>query len=332
LNADGTMRTPAARRKAKSRQVKPAVDAILRAESIDAQAAVLCAVTDHTSLSAACKLARISSSKEQAAHKFVCEQSARMMERNRAAQKLRANVTSDKRLAAEVMLTFSAPSPDKVRGVPSQRDRARVLGVPRATLSRLDKVLIKKRKQLTAEKKGVHWALAKRKKGYSTINKELRALLIAAFHDHPHVIVLPNTKDTLQVKDADGEKVSVRKVLTQVGLGTIFSDIVRDNPTIKGKVTKRAFRYIVTSLGCVRRFTDSYKQMCGCTECVGLHTLHRLLQAKRGVMHRQFAIDAQYRTPKAQAAEKARGMGPGHFGSNRDQHHLGGHMHVMEFT
>jgi len=122
LNADGTIRTPSAPRKVKSRQVKPAVDAILRAGGFDAQAAVLRAVADHTSLSAACKLARISSSKEQTAHKFMCEQSARMMERNHAAQKLRANVTSDKRLAAEVMLTFNAPSPDKVRGVPSQSD------------------------------------------------------------------------------------------------------------------------------------------------------------------------------------------------------------------
>ena len=309
LDNNGVVRTPSARRKAKSRQVKPAVDAILRAGSIDAQAAVLRAVADHTSLKDACDLARISSSKEQAAHKFLCEQSARMMERNRATEKLRANVTSDKRLAAEVMLTFSAPSPDKVRGVPSQRDRARVLGVPQSIMSRLDKVLIEKRRQLTADEKGVYWALAKRKKGYSTINEELRVLLIAAFHDHPHVIVSPNAKDTLKVKDADGEKVSARKVLTQVGLGTIFSDIVRDNPTIKGKVAERAFRYIVSALGCVRRFTDSYKQMCGCTECVGLHTLHRSLQAKRGVMHRQFAIDAQYRTRKAQAAEKARGWG-----------------------
>ncbi len=134
-------------------------------------------------------------------------------------------------------------------------------------------------------------------------------MVVAAFNDHPHVIVSPNAKDTLQVKDADGKKVSVPKVLTQVGLGTIFSDIVRDNPTIKGKVGERAFRYIVSYFGGVRRFTDSYKQMCGCTECVGLHTLHRSLQAKCGVMHRQFAIDAQYRTLKVQAAEKARGWG-----------------------
>ena len=35
----------------------------------------------------------------------------------------------------------------------------------------------------------------------------------------------------------------IRKVLTQVGLGTIFSDIVRENPVLKGKVGERSFRY-----------------------------------------------------------------------------------------
>jgi hypothetical protein len=77
----------------------------------------------------------------------------------------------------------------------------------------VDRILIEKRRQLTAGKKGVYWALAKRKKGYSTINKEIQLLLVTAFKNHPHVIVLPNAKDMLQVKDVDGEKVPVRKVL-----------------------------------------------------------------------------------------------------------------------
>jgi hypothetical protein len=64
---------PAARRMAKSWQVKPAVGAILSTRSIKAQAALLCAVADHTSLTAACKLARIRSSKEKALQKIVCE-------------------------------------------------------------------------------------------------------------------------------------------------------------------------------------------------------------------------------------------------------------------
>jgi hypothetical protein len=109
------------------------------------------------------------------------------------------------------------------------------------------------------------------------------------------------------VKNADDNKVAVPKLLTQAGLGTIFSDIIKDNPTIKNKVGEQAFRYIISGLGSVRCFTNSCKQMCSCTECVGLHTLHCLLLAKHGVMHRQFAVDAQHRTRAAQAAKKASG-------------------------
>jgi hypothetical protein len=70
-------------------------------------------------------------------------------------------------------------------------------------------------------------------------------LLIDTFNDHPHVIMSLNAKGTLLIKKEEGEKVPVRKILTQVGLGTIFSDIVRENPTIRHKVGEHAFRYII---------------------------------------------------------------------------------------
>ncbi len=307
VDTDGNVRTPAAQKMMKHRHVKPVVDNILHAESVQAQAAVLCAVADHPSLAPACKLASIESSKMQAAYKFVCEQSSCLMKTNRNRAFLQAKTTDEKRDAVKVMLTFSAPLPEKMTLVPSQHDCARVLGVPQSTLATREKALIKKRRQLFAGKKGIFWALAKRKKGYSKINDAIRSLLVTAFNNHPHVIVSPKARDTLQVKNADVEKVAVPKLLTQVGLGTIFTDIIKDNPTIKNKVGERAFRYIISGLGSVCRFTNSYKQMCGCTECVDLHTLHCSLLAKRGVMHRRFAVDAQHRTRAAQAVKKASG-------------------------
>jgi hypothetical protein len=57
----------------------------------------------------------------------------------------------------------------------------------------------------------------------------------------------------------------------QDGLGTIFSNMVNDNPTVKNKVCERVFHYIISGLGSICHFTNSYKQMCGCRECVGLH-------------------------------------------------------------
>jgi hypothetical protein len=273
------------------------------------QAAVLRAVIDHPSLASAREIAGIDSSKQQATANFLCQQSARLLSHNRRTENKRGNTTADQRNAAEAVFTFTAPSPDKMVGIPSERERARVMGVPRTTLQRIHKKGTKKRRQLTARERDVYWSRAQRRKGYIRIGDDLRSLLIAAFHDHPHVIVSPNTKDTIKVKNSDGEKIGVRKILTMVGLGTIFSDIVRDNPTIKKKVGERAFRYIISTLGCVRRFTDSYKTMCGCTLCVGLQTMHRSLQAKRGVMHRKIAIDMQCRTTKARAEEMSRGWG-----------------------
>ena len=101
----------------------------------------------------------------------------------------------------------------------------------------------------------------------------------------------------------------MQNILTRVGLGTIFTDIIGDNPTIKGRVGKRAFRYIVSKLGCVQRFTNSNNTMCGCTQCIGLQTQNCLLQAKRGGMHKQIAIDLQHRTRKTRANEMAKGWG-----------------------
>ena len=60
------------------------------------------------------------------------------------------------------------------------------------------------------------------------------------------------------------------------GNSTIFSDIIRDNLTIK-KVGERAFRYIVSGLGCLRQFTKSYKTMCA--------TVQSALDCRRYIVH-----------------------------------------------
>jgi hypothetical protein len=269
------------------------------------QAAVLHAVVDHPELVSARKLAGIASSREQAANNFMCQQSARMMERNWTTSGTR---TAEKHDAVDVMLTFRVPLPDKTSDIPSMHQCAWVLGVPSSTLACVDQLLIKKRQQLSSGERGIYWALANCKKGYSKIGDELCQLLIDAFNNHPHVIMSPNAKDTLLIKNDEGEKVPVWKILTQVVLGTIFLDIVRENPTIKHKVGKRTFQYFINQLGCVRHFTDSYKTMCGCTQC-GLHTLHWSLQAKWGGVRCQIVVDLGQGRTKVPAQAMARGWG-----------------------
>jgi hypothetical protein len=312
IRANGAACTLAAMRMAKMWCVKPTVDKIVDAGNKIDQATMIRAVVDHPALVAARALAGILSTKEQAVASYVSKQTARMLGRARSNVKVRGKSKREKRDATEVVMSFSAPLPtrpstNRETVVPSQRDCAKLFRIPRSTLQRVNGAMITKRQQLTAGERGIYWVLAKTKRGYSTISNEMKSILLDAFNNHPHVVVSPNTKDTFQVKNADGEKVLVRKILTMVGLGTILSDIVRDHPTIKNKVGEHAFWYIVSGLGCVRRFTDSHKTMCGCTECVGLHTLHHSLQAKRSIMARQIAIDVQRCTTKARAEEMARG-------------------------
>jgi hypothetical protein len=66
------------------------------------------------------------------------------MEHNCNRENLHLGTTDEKRNAAEVMLTFSTLSPEKVKGVPGQRDCARVLGIPYSTLAKREKALIEK--------------------------------------------------------------------------------------------------------------------------------------------------------------------------------------------
>ena len=274
------------------------------------------------------KMAAIDSPYESAAAKYVVGQSARMMERNCNMSKLQRN-------AVEVILAFSDPSPQKTTGVPSRRDRARALGVPPSTLDRVDARLIEKRRQLTtAGETGVHWALSKRKKGFSKIDEALRLLLVDAFNDHPHVIVSPNSKDTLQHKNEDGEIVLVQKVLTQVGLGSIFSNNVCEHPTIKNRVRERAFCYIISGLGCVRCFTDSYKQMCGCTECAGLHSLHRSLFAAGQARGNASQICDQFPAwyNKGTCLGDGKGVGSSWVAYQAIARYHEGHLHAMDIA
>jgi hypothetical protein len=64
------------------------------------------------------------------------------MEQNCNWENPRARTIDDKSDAAKVILTFSAPLPEKVTGVPSQRYCARVLCMPQKSLAPREKALI----------------------------------------------------------------------------------------------------------------------------------------------------------------------------------------------
>ncbi len=81
-NTNGNVHMPVAGKMMKHQCMKPVVDHILCAGSVQVQAVVLRAVADHPSLAPARKVAKTNSLKMQAAYKYVCKQSSCLMERN----------------------------------------------------------------------------------------------------------------------------------------------------------------------------------------------------------------------------------------------------------
>jgi hypothetical protein len=124
------------------------------------QAAVLCAVINHPSLAPARMMAGIDSAKHQETTNFLCQQSACLMSHNRTTESKHGNTTANRCDAVVTVFTFMAPSPGKKDGVPSERECARVMGVPRTTLQHVHKKGTEKRRLLTAGETGVYWSRA----------------------------------------------------------------------------------------------------------------------------------------------------------------------------
>jgi hypothetical protein len=110
--------------------------------------------------------------------KYICKQSAQMMGQACSGKIQRGKTSQEKHGAVKVALTFSAPLPDKGLGIPSMCNSAMVLGVPFSTLQCIEKSVMEKCHQLTFGKKGIHWAMARRKKGYSTTTNLGRCRLL----------------------------------------------------------------------------------------------------------------------------------------------------------
>ncbi len=85
-------------------------------------------------MASAQKMADIDLSKETAAAKYIAGQSARMMEWNHSTLKLHGNSTAEKHDAVDVILAFTASSPQKTTSVPNRCACACALGVPASTL------------------------------------------------------------------------------------------------------------------------------------------------------------------------------------------------------
>ena len=179
-----------------------------------------------------------------------------------------------------------------VRKKLSFRKQAKVHGLSPATGWRYLSRALKKRKLMELNSKDIFWSYLpprlKAQKVPDTVRRELQEWIMK----HPCLIVSPVKDDTLLVKDKDGKKVRMPKLLLECSVRELHNNMLM--PVDKGgfagaynvhgivQISDTALRSFLPKN--LRKMTNRYKQMCCCETCVvpkGLLTSLHSWQTKR---------------------------------------------------
>jgi len=108
---------------------------------------------------------------------------------------------------------------------------------------------------------------------------------------HPSIKRSPMKSDMLQMKDANGEKVLVAKLLSEVSLTDVSIDFEKKHP---GLLKERAFRELRPPE--LRRMSRRQLDMCGCRWCIEMRLFQDAPNAERAVLAIKHAA-APYTAP-----------------------------------
>jgi hypothetical protein len=303
---------PASARKAKSRAVNEIAAAILSTGNEHQQALALRDTLAHPTVIKIAKLAGFESEQQRVAL-FNMKQQSRFLVTAMETDKSKGRATDDKRSFAQSMLVAIAPSPES-RKVPSMRDRAAALGLPKTSGTRLLKLAENQRRRLRNLEPGLSWSRVKARLGHSKVTPIIRQKLHEWILDHPHVIDSPIAKDCLWIKDPEapeGRK-RVGKLLLEISVRELHNDLV-DTPENGGLAEARdesgnvlisdtALRYLLPPQ--LKRMSASHKQMCGCEKCLSIQTLQQSLNTWRFRCLRQLSVEVNS-LPEGEARQLA---------------------------
>ena len=111
-------------------------------------------------------------------------------------------------------------------------------------------------------------------KGWTKFNKELEEKVNSLIENHPNVVHSPIMNNYFSVKDKDDPSVvqKLPKLLLQVSIHELHNDLIEQLPEAsKGGiplVPDTKLRQMMPPQ--VKKMTDRYKEMCGCSDCVSI--------------------------------------------------------------
>ena len=167
----------------------------------------------------------------------------------------------------------SSFSPTKV----SFSKQSRALGLPRSTGYRILKTAWTKRQLLKTHDDATEWHTIPCRRMPTKISIDLRNEILNWIPNSDHMITSPFFNDTLKMKNDQGTKEDVPKLLLTCSVRDIHSELLngikglRDEEG-KARIGDSTVRKILPDN--LRPFTARYKQMCGCEVCIVISSLH----------------------------------------------------------
>ena len=168
--------------------------------------------------------------------------------------------------------------------IPSSREIAKVLGLHQKTFNRIKTKVQGNRDLLEQDTNGVLqtgtiFSQVVKRKGWTKINKDVEESVISFIENHPNVVQSPIMNDFVCVNDKANPTLvhKVPKLLLQVSIRELHNDLIEQLPEASKDgiplISDSKLREMIPPQ--VKKMTDRYKQMCGCTDCVSIGYYHR---------------------------------------------------------
>ena len=175
---------------------------------------------------------------------------------------------------------------------PTKKKRLELLGIKQSTGYVMFKKQEVRRKELLSGGEG-DWSRRKSRKGFwKKVSDELRQKIVQWIRNHNQVVHSPNARDTIQVKDEEGNIVRKHKLILQCTVAELLTDLYKehtglgpilydDDDNTDGKtLVSETLMYALLPPE-LRFISNRYKQQCCCEYCVQIEYFQNALNRFR---------------------------------------------------
>ena len=271
------------------------VNAIVKNDmSLEQQALVLQQAIMHPLVKAIAKSAGLVDNNDFMVKNYVVKNMKNSLIQAQKTNSLKGRSNDDLRAFVQSVVLSSMPSTnqqveEKENGLfkASSNQIAETLGVQKLKYYRIRKENQSKRDLLELRSEmndgisltaGTIFSQVVKRKGWTKVNKDLEEKVYSFIENHPNVVQSPMMNDYVRVKDKSDPSVvhKLPKLLLQVSIRELHNDLLEQVPEASKDgvplVSDTKLREMMPPQ--VKKMTERYKEICGCSDCVSIGYLH----------------------------------------------------------